>query len=48
MTSIVLTGMGYIDYLAYRTILTGAIFCSMVAGNKLDVFSHQKKAVDEH
>jgi hypothetical protein len=34
MESIALTGMGYIDYPAYGTIFTLAMFCSVVARNK--------------
>jgi hypothetical protein len=48
MSSIVLTRMGCIDYLAFGTICTHETFCSVAAGKKNLIFFPDKKAVDEH
>jgi hypothetical protein len=44
MASIAPIVIGYIDYLAYRTIFTRAMFCPEI---KLYVFFFARKAVDE-
>jgi hypothetical protein len=43
MALIMLSVMGFIDYLGYGTFFTHAMFCSVVAGRtKVDFYSCQK------